>query len=816
MSTPRTNRLDAAAERLGDPDAWSAAVLRAVLLTGIIVGSAVLFAVSLAPSAQFVSAVTTSISDQLFDFPPLPEDLAEQSQRSVVLDREGNELAVLRVENRKVVRLSQVPEHVEQAVIATEDTEFRSHEGVNWRAVTRAALGNVAAGEITGGGSTITQQVVKNLVVGDAVTFDRKLQEAVYAIELERRLTKDEILQLYLNEAYFANGVYGVGTAAEYYWGKDVTELTIPEGALLAGMIRIPEGNDPVDNPEAAVQRRNIVLGQMADEGSIAERDLVELQATPLELDIQPLPEPTNPFFIDYVRSLLEQEPALGDTPEQRWNTALRGGLTIATTLHPQLQSAAREVIAETLDGPDDPLGALTAVDPRTGEILAIGFGPKEYGKGPDQTEVNPAVPGLGGSGRQAGSAFKAFQIVAALEDDISPGYTFDAGSTYSPENPACPPDYEAENYGGEHQGVLNMAEATARSSNTYFLHLLDLTGPEKLVEVAHRMGIDSKLEPFCSLVLGGQDVFPLEMASAFGTLANAGTHCEPYAIAEVRDRRDRVVSRGGGNCEDVVDRDIAARATALLRGSIEGGTASRHGSLDRPAAGKTGTTNEAKDAWFVGYIPQLSTASWVGHETPETMEHPACGGQVTGGCLPTMIWQRFMSEAVETMDFEVVEFPEPPPLPSATVPSVVGRSQGDAAAILEDAGFRAVVEVVADWRAEGLVIDQSPGGGGSAPEGSAVTIVVSNGAEQIPAVPDMVGMGLEAAQAALSELGLSAEVQRVPVTDSRWYGVVFAQSPDGGAPAYGSDGAQVGITLRAGRPAEPGETPETVTAGTG
>lgn len=813
MSVEHRNRLDAAAERLGDPDAWRAVVVRSVLLAAIIAGAALLLAVSLTPSAQFLSTVATNVEEQLFDFPPLPAGLERQSQRSVVLDRDGNELAVLRVENRKFTPLAEIPEHVREAVIATEDTRFRSHDGVNWQAVGRAALGNVAAGEITGGGSTITQQLVKNLVVGGEVTFDRKVQEAVYAIELERRLTKDAILELYLNEAYFAHGVYGIATAAEYYWGKDVSELTVAEGALLAGMIRTPENNEPVNHPEAAVQRRNIVLGQMVSAGVVSERDLAGLQATPLQLDINPPPKLQNPFFIDYVRSLLEQEPALGDTPAERWNTALRGGLTISTTLHSGLQDLAREAIVSTLDQPSDPLAALTAVDPRTGEILALGFGPTEYGKGPGQTEVNPAVPGLGGSGRQAGSAFKPFQIVAALEEGVSPGYTFQAGSTYDPDDDACPDDYAAENYGGARQGVMNMAQATARSSNTYFLHLLDLTGPEKLVEVAHRMGVDSALEPFCSLVLGGQDVFPLEMAAAFGTLANEGVHCEPYAIAEIRDHRGRVIARGGGECETAVEPGVAARTTALLRGPVEHGTASPNAQIGRPAAGKTGTTNDARDAWFVGFIPQLSTASWVGHEIPETMEHPACDGQVTGGCLPATIWQRFMSDAVELLDLEAEEFAEPPPLPTAEVPWVVGRDRGDAQAILLEAGFRGAFDAVTDWRAEGTVVGQSPSGG-SAPEGSAVQVEVSDGNGQLPTVPGFVGLAAEAAEAQVVDRGLSADVERIPVADERWYGVVVAQTPEPDAPAVDADGEPLTVTLQVGRPAEPGERPETVTAG--
>ncbi|HWH33509.1 MAG TPA: transglycosylase domain-containing protein [Egibacteraceae bacterium] len=784
-------------------------------LTRFLVGSvaaiaaaALLVAVSLGPTAGMAATVLQRTEGGLFDFPPLPQDLGSPDERSVVYARDGSVLAILHVENRKSVPLSQVPLHVQQAVLATEDADFYEHQGVNWRAILRAALGNLRAGEVTSGASTITQQVVKNAVTGGEVTLRRKVREAAYAVELEKRMDKRAILELYLNEAYFANGVYGIATAAEYYFGKDVGDLTVAEAALLAGMIRAPERNDPRDAPERARARRDIVLTQMAVEGFITRQEAERLRATPMELDIHPLEDIRNPFFVDYVRHLLKQSDALGPDVQARDRAVLRGGLAIHTTLDPRLQDIAQEVIAEALDRGEDPLAALTAVDPRSGEILALGFGPKPYGKGPGQTEVNPAVPGLGSSGRQAGSAFKAFQLVAALEEGISPGFSFQAGSRYTYKDPACD-GHTVGNYADASQGVLDMASATAVSSNTYFARLVDLTGPDKLVEVAKRMGITSDIPAVCSLVLGSGEVFPLDMASAFGVLANEGVRCPPYAISRIVDRTGRVIMRAQPECERVVDKGIAARATSLLRGPIERGTASRNGRIGRPAAGKTGTSQDYWNAWFTGFVPQLSTAVWVGHErNVPMMGHPSCPRGMTGGCVPTQIWSRFMRRALDVLDLPVASFPAPPPIPTAAVPSVVGMTEEEATEVLEDAGFNVVPETVTDHRKAGTVVRQEPGGGGRAPKGGLISISVSDGEGTMPLVPSLLGMTEEEARAALGQLDGEVEVAvvREPAEEDR-IGKVVAQSPEAGADA--TDLATITLTIGRARTADdPTPTP--------
>jgi membrane peptidoglycan carboxypeptidase len=795
-----------AAQRLGDPDLWSALVLRAALFGVLITGLALLLAASFAPLAGLASGAVGILDDQLFDYPPLPEDLGEPTERSVILARDGSVLAVLHdVENREIVALDEVPEHVQDAVIATEDAEFRDHSGVDWQAIGRAAVGNVQAGEVTSGGSTITQQLVKQLVVGGDQTLDRKLREAMYAMELEKRLTKDQILEAYLNQAYFANGIYGIGTAAEFYWGKPVGDLTVDQAALLAGIIRTPARNDPVRHPLAAVQRRNIVLDQMVRGGFISEEAAETYKLQPLDLDIH-RSTTTQPFFVDYVVHLLKLDPALGADRGARQDALLRGGLTIRTTLDPLLQDIAAAVIAETFDQPDDPLAALTSVNPATGEILAVAIGPKPYGDGPGQTKVNPAVAGLGGSGRQPGSAFKTFEIVAALEEGISPAFTIDTPSPYTPTGECADldPEWSPGNYSDSGGGIMDMSAATARSSNVYFSALVDLTGPDALVDAARRMGIRSTplREGICSTVLGGQEVFPLDMAAAFGTLANDGVHCQPYAVAEVVDRRGRTLLRGDQRCEQAVDPGIAARATDLLRGPIEHGTASRNGQLGRPAAGKTGTTDDHRDAWFVGYVPQLSTAAWVGHEVPQPLRHAACAGPVTGGCLPTILWQRFMSRSLEALNLPVEGFPTPPPMPKGRVPDVIGDDEDTARDKLAEASFSAVVRQVPHWEPAGVVVAQDPDGGTEIETGTAVVLDVSDGQGSRPELPSLVGLTLEEADLLLSQMGVPGEAFEVGVSDANLYGVVISQSPAAGT----SLEHVTTVTLQIGRARRPGD----------
>ena len=808
MTAPATPaNTDVDVRRAGPSTSPGRAVGALLALPVVIVAAAAFFAASLSPAAAVAAGASGLIAD-LFDFPPLVDDLAEPWERSVITDRDGNQLAVIREENRKTVDLDAVPEHVQDAVLATEDAEFREHEGVNWAAIGRAAFSNVQAGEITAGGSTITQQLIKNVALSGEQTLQRKLQEAVYAIELESRLSKDEILEAYLNEAYFGNRVYGVATAAEFYFSKDVGDLEVEEGALLAGIIRAPGANDPLTNPEHALARRNIVLAQMARVGWLDDDEARALADEPLDLDVQPLPEPQQPFFVDYVHELLLDEPALGDDRDDRRRRVRQAGLEIRTTLHPDLQELAHAVIADYLD-PDEghPDGVLTTVDPRSGEVLAIGVGPREYGDGEGQTQVNPAAARLGGSGRQSGSAFKPFVLATALEEGLSPGHVHEGGAEYEFENLSCPPDYAPGNYGGAMHDSMDMTQATAISSNVYFAHLLDEVGPGPLVDVTERLGVPLPRRteiingPQCSVALGTEDVFPLAMASAFGVFATSGERCEPHAILEIRDRDGEVITTGGDACEQVVSPEVADRTTFLLRQPIESGTASQHGQIGRPAAGKTGTTSDHVDAWFVGYVPQLATASWVGHDQPAEMTDPRCGGGVTGGCLPTMIWADYMQQAVEVLDLEPEEFPDPPPIPQTTVPEVVGEEEDDAVDELADASLTHSIDVLEHWAPEGIVVDQTPEPDSRVDEGSQVALDVSDGSGEVPVMPDFVGAHRDQVEEWAEAFDITADVDEVPVGISAAYDHVLDQAPEPGTPLF-VDLEQERVLVVVGRPA--------------
>ena len=795
-------RLDALAERLGRPSLWGHTGARLIGIAIVIAGAGFLMAASVVPTVSVASAAVETVQRDILTFDPMPDDIGERPERSVVLARDGTVIAVLHgVENRELVPLDEVPGHTINAVIATEDADFWEHRGVNWRAITRAFANNVKAGEITSGASTITQQLVKQVVLKDNTrSYQRKLREAYYATQLEQRLNKAQILSEYLNLAYFGHGVYGIGTAAEYYFDKPVADIDVVQSAMLAGMIRAPNANDPIRRPDQALARRNIVLRQMRDEGYITTPQLKKWRKSGLRLDVAKRPPAGKSFFVTYVTELLKRQPALGATRQERAEAILRGGLTIRTTLHPGLQKAAKKAIRSVLPSIDGPQAAVTAVDPRSGEILAIGVGPKPFGKGKNRSSVTPAVRGLGSpTGRQPGSAFKVFQLVAALEDGISPAYTFNAQSRYRFTETECnPPDYEPGNYADASLGVLDMAQATAKSSNTYFAHLEDLTGPERLVEVAQRMGITSDLAPYCSTVLGTEEVFGLDMAAAYGTLANNGEHCTPFAITEVLDRRGRTLLRNAPTCTQAVQRDIAATATGLLRGPIEFGTAALNGQIGRPAAGKTGTTDNYGNAWFTGFVPQLSASSWVGYPArTKTLYDGRCsGGRVTGGCLPTMIWSKFMRSAVRELDLKVEDFPDPPPLPKAEVPDVVGRSLAEAERILNEAEFQIQARTVTSYEDAGTVLRQSPRAGRSLEVGAAVVLQVSDGQGRPPGMPNLIGMTEQDASNALAAAGLLGRAQDLVVSDPSLYGRVVSQDPPPGTPLeqVGEIVVQIGV----------------------
>ncbi|MDP9183058.1 MAG: transglycosylase domain-containing protein, partial [Actinomycetota bacterium] len=564
------------------------------------------------------------------DFLAFPSQLETPrlAQRSKILDRDGHVLATLFTENRVQASLAQIPTTAQDALIAIEDSRFREHRGIDVKGTVRAIARNSSAGSVQQGGSTLTQQYVKNVLIESARTkagqqaareksVHRKLQEARYALALEQTLTKDEILEGYLNIAYYGNGVYGIGTAAAHYWGVPVARLTLAQGALLAGMVQNPRRYDPQANPREAVQRRNVVLARMRDLGYVSEAQALAATRTGLGLKITTVrsgceaPGVTAPFFCDYVRRYLEDGPAgagLGTTRQERQEALLAGGLTIRTTLDPKVQRAAQGAVDKQVPR-DDPFGAAAVADvvePGTGAVRGMAVD-RGFGSGKHQTKVNLA---LGGSlGFQGGSTFKVFTLSRAIQMGISPQLTLYAPRTY------CPKAYDYQladggcpgNAGDSESGRFTLAKATWESVNTYFLQLAERTGLNAPIGLAEAMGVrrvngtfeGAHFDRFGSFVLGAAGgVSPLAMAGAYATLAAHGQYCPPNPIAMILDSRGKEVSLPTSPCSQVLEPDAADGVTAILRGVIDGPVAKRTGkaaSIGRPAAGKTGTTNDSK-----------------------------------------------------------------------------------------------------------------------------------------------------------------------------------------------------------------------------
>ncbi|HZP90364.1 MAG TPA: transglycosylase domain-containing protein [Actinomycetota bacterium] len=607
--------------------------------------------------------------------PPLPE-------RSSIYAADGTLLQHLFLNfNREVVPLSRYNRITRRAVLAIEDHNFYRHGALDVLSILRAAIVDLAAGRIVEGGSTITQQLVKNTVTGDAQTLQRKVREAFDAIRLERAYSKDRILGMYLNQVYLGNGVYGLATGAQYYFDERPEQLTLAQAALLAGMIESPTYYDPIRRPALALERRNEVLSRMRDLGWISPARYRRAVATPIRLSKAGRGEARSgprSFFEQYVIESFLSNPAFGETVRDRMRALFQGGLKITTTLDPELQREAVQVLKDRMGGPGMPQSALVSIVPSTGAVRAMAVGNWGYARHQYNLATDP------GGGRTAGSAFKAFTLAAALEAGISPN------AVYNGDSPKTIP-----NCGGGETWTVSNAEpgsgnyplwlATADSVNVVFAQVIDQVGPDAVAKVAHRMGITSHLTPVCPLTLGTSPVSPLEMTSAYATLANGGIHCDPNPIAEVVSSTGQVIYRARPECHRALPSDVAAEETSMLEGVIRFGTGTA-ADIGRPAAGKTGTGQNYQDAWFVGYVPQLATGVWVGYAKGEVPMPSVPGyGAGFGGTLAAPIWHDFMLFATRTMrvlDFPPapVSFAQPSPSPTASPSSPGSSSPGPTA----------------------------------------------------------------------------------------------------------------------------------------
>lgn len=522
-------------------------------------------------------------------------------------------LAEFMLEDRRPVTRDQISEYVLKGTVATEDERFYDHGGVDYVGIARAVVNNLTGGELEGA-STITQQLVRNTILSsemDDISLKRKVREAYISMKMEEIYSKDDILLMYLNTINYGSSAYGIQAASQRYFSKDANQLTLAEAATLIGIPQSPTYNNPIDNPENCIKRRNVVLDRMLSNNVITQEEHDAAQAEPLTLNPSDrLAENTMkyPYFTSYVRYLLTD--TNGKYKYSR-DEVLKGGLTVTTTLDVSTQEAAEEAAAKKQKQANsymtnDPFEvAMVAIDPDNGHVKAL-VGGDDY----DADQVNMAT-GLGGTGRQAGSAFKTFTLVAALEAGISPKTMVDCSTTVEY------PGWKVSNIDYHNYGTRSIARAFAVSSNTGFARLIMSIGPEKVVDVAKRMGITSSLQAVGSLTLGSDAVTPLEMADAYATLANGGVHYDAECILRIVDRNGAmVVDNSNPTGTRVVTPEVAHAAVEVMKGVIntyEGTATDAALSNGQVAAGKTGTSENRKDRWFCGITPQLSVAIWMG-----------------------------------------------------------------------------------------------------------------------------------------------------------------------------------------------------------
>ncbi|MFA4844778.1 MAG: PBP1A family penicillin-binding protein [Candidatus Margulisiibacteriota bacterium] len=590
--------------------------------------------------------------DQLSSYVPSESTILFSSD-SKVLARFHQE------ENRQVVPLSKISPYFQQAVIATEDPNFYSHHGLDFYGILRATIKNLAYGRIIEGGSTITQQLARNLFLNKRKTYARKLAEALIALQIERRYTKEEILEMYLNQVYLGHNAYGIESAANLYFGRTAADLDLAESAMIAGLIRGPELYSPYRNFKGSKLRQIVVINKMLEHGFVNERDgklaaIEVLEFSPKNL--KALGE-TAPYFISYVLQQL--------TEKYGEELVYHGGLKVYTTLDTKMQAAAEAVVTKFVSGEGKSYNisqaALVSLDPRTGYIQAMVGGVSYF-----DSKFNRAVQAK----RQPGSSFKPFIYTAAIEQGIMPGEVImDVPTTFRVWPNRWNPfgTWAPKNFDGKFNGAVTMRYALERSLNIPSIKLLERVGIQSAIDVAHKMGIASRLEPALSLALGASEVSLLEMTSAFGVLANLGLRVEPASIIKIESRdgvqlyANKIIERR------VLDENVVAIMIDLMRGVLSRGTGFR-GQIDRPAAAKTGTSQDFKDAWFVGFVPQLVTGVWVGNDNNAPMR-----GIAEVQICPR-IWKAY--NQIVLAGVPVVSFPPPEGLTAADYLLVVPKKE--------------------------------------------------------------------------------------------------------------------------------------------
>ncbi|WP_322744786.1 PBP1A family penicillin-binding protein [[Phormidium] sp. LEGE 05292] len=536
---------------------------------------------------------------------------------------------------REKLPLEQMPPQLVQAFIASEDRRFYQHHGVDWQGVGRAFVSNIGAGNVVEGGSTITQQLARIVFLNQERSISRKVQEVMLAQKIEKEMKKDKILERYLNLVYLGEGAYGVADAAWVYFSKPTSDLSLPEIATIVGVTPAPSTFSPIANPKLALERRNIVLNRMVDAGFITKDQAQAASAEPLAL--QPAAPKRLSTEAAYFTSYIQQE-----LPKYVPQDAIEaGGLTVETSLNPKWQKIAEEVVDEVVSENGKQQGfqqaALVSIDPRNGEVKAM-VGGTDF----DNTQFNRVTQAQ----RQPGSTFKGFLYTTAIAGGISPyrGYL---------DAPFQVDDYTPKNYNDDYRGWISMRDALTSSINTIAVKVLLNTGFQPVIDTAHKMGIKSELKPTYSLALGASEVNLLELTNAYGTFAAKGMQAPVYGIRRVIDQQGKVIFEAKPQPQQALDAETSAIMTWMLEDVVNDGTGRPAQLFDRQVAGKTGTSDQARDLWFVGYIPQLVTGVWLGNDD----NSPTWGTSATAA----RTWNKFMVKAVE--DISIEKFPERPKL---------------------------------------------------------------------------------------------------------------------------------------------------------
>lgn len=685
-------------------------------------------------SSPLVGAAAVSVRQGARYWASLPAHLPVQAlpTKSVMLAADGTRIAQFYSENRIPVTIDQIPRVMRDAIVDIEDSRFFEHGGVDPRGTVRALAHNLLSGS-TQGGSTLTQQYVKNVLASAAeddaaraavtsrTSYMRKLREAKLAVELEKRMTKEEILVGYLNISYFGDGAYGVGAAARHYFDKPLPEIAPAQAALLAGLVKNPNGLDPTNNKAAARKRRDVVLTRMHDLGDLSDAEYRQALATPIRLHVTQTPNGCTssrfPFFCQWVKQTLENDPVFGATKAQRQARLYTGGMVIKTSLDPKAQSIAQRTVDQAL-GRDNPVAsAAVVVQPGTGDVVAMAtnrtFGTptrQEAREGRfDKTEVILPIE----HAMQPGSNFKPFTLAAALERGFDPTTRFNAPSVYAPAGMNYP-NHGFTNDGSADAGDFDARTAIARSSNTWFVKLEEQVGVLNVADMAERLGITSLPRTGkgaitardASLTLGTYEVSPVEMAGAYATFAAHGIHCTPHPIVSITGPREdgkiEQIEVPDPDCHQAIQPAVADTVADIMTATIDGPDHARTGAkqtIGRPAAGKTGTTQNRAAVWFSGYTPQYATSVWVG-DPRGGFAHPlkgfyAYGSYVAaayGGSVAGPIWQRIMAGIHSGVPVERFTKPTQSVATGTVVPDVRGLPLEAAYRALEEAGFKVSV----------------------------------------------------------------------------------------------------------------------------